>query len=53
MLLACAIHHQKAHIEEILVSKYSHFFFKNYYLKDFCTFLLFLALTFEPKMLES
>jgi len=40
MLLACAIHHLKALIEESVVSKYPHYFV-NYPQRDFPDFLLF------------
>jgi len=58
MLLAYALHHLKALIEEIVVSKYPHCLFHKSSLKGFhrislIFFLPFLAITFEPEMLES
>jgi len=50
----CAIHHLKALTEEIAVSKYPHCLFYKSSPKGFPNFFcLFLAITFEPQMLES
>jgi len=57
MLSPYAIHHLKALIKEIVVSKYPYCLFYTLSPKGFQrisqTFLPFLAMTFEPKMSES